>query len=598
MRWGYAAALVAFCLIVSAIPNAANSATGGTITEDGPWIIHTFTSNGTLVIDGSINASVLIVAGGGGGGSNASTGNGGGGGGGGIRFISMDNLTGNATTLTGNLTVVVGLGGAVDTNGQDSSLGAISATGGGKGGKYNAQACGTGGSGGGGAQEAGVGCAGTFNQGTSGGAGSSSTTHHGGGGGGAGGAAITATTKGGAGGLGAWYMVSGVLTCLGGGGGGSTHNAVNAYALGGCSASGGGGDGQGKSGGVARAPTAGAANTGNGGGGGGEANTGAAGGSGIVIVKYLNESFLGGCNQTMNLTKAMTSSSFNNLTNQSGCIVNLTISVANASQSYEHTCSATGTLDEDDTYDYCQVSCETDAMAACTYTEALEYEDTIVNSTYPCALDISNAESPPEPVELNLTKEMDSSTFSNQTVDGDCTVNLNISVANASQSYEHTCDADGTEDYDDTYDYCITNCTTNGLAACTHAETLGFGENVSDAVYPCNLDITGFGNYCSVDRNMSTGEFELNTTAPCNLTVACTGVVNYSDVASEVWNFSGRLLTDYALRNISREVVRYDEAHAEDNSVMGLHIGTTEIYISIILILLAILLVAWRVGVF
>jgi len=58
--------------------------TGGNITHDGEYTIHTFKSNGTFVPPTIINVSVLVVAGGGGGGgaSRAGTGNAGGGGGG------------------------------------------------------------------------------------------------------------------------------------------------------------------------------------------------------------------------------------------------------------------------------------------------------------------------------------------------------------------------------------------------------------------------------------------------------------------------------------------------------------------------------------
>jgi len=58
-------------------------ATGGTITQDGKFRIHTFTANGTFeVIENKDNDTVeyLVIGGGGAGGSGAGTGGGGGGG--------------------------------------------------------------------------------------------------------------------------------------------------------------------------------------------------------------------------------------------------------------------------------------------------------------------------------------------------------------------------------------------------------------------------------------------------------------------------------------------------------------------------------------
>ena len=43
--------------------------TGGTITTDGVWQIHTFTTSGTLVVPFNLECFWLVVAGGGGGGS-------------------------------------------------------------------------------------------------------------------------------------------------------------------------------------------------------------------------------------------------------------------------------------------------------------------------------------------------------------------------------------------------------------------------------------------------------------------------------------------------------------------------------------------------
>ena len=62
------------------------SANGGTLTTDGGDNIHTFTSDGTFVAEGTTEIDILVVAGGGGGGENR----GGGGGGGGIEDAPND----------------------------------------------------------------------------------------------------------------------------------------------------------------------------------------------------------------------------------------------------------------------------------------------------------------------------------------------------------------------------------------------------------------------------------------------------------------------------------------------------------------------------
>jgi len=59
-------------------------ATGGTITTDGSYRIHTFTSSGTFEVSEGVACDVLIVAGGGGGGGSR----GGGGGGGGLIYTN------------------------------------------------------------------------------------------------------------------------------------------------------------------------------------------------------------------------------------------------------------------------------------------------------------------------------------------------------------------------------------------------------------------------------------------------------------------------------------------------------------------------------
>ena len=273
-------------------------ATGGDITFNDTHIIHTFRQSGTFTPLQSLTADYLVVAGGGGGGRYKA----GGGGAGGLR--STVTATGgggsleSALSLTANTayTVTVGAGGAggIDagqpacdgTNGSNSVFSTITSTGGGGGsGGYGSPPFNngaTGGSGGGGFAETNqTGGSFTANQGFAGQTGSSTATQYGGGGGGAG---ETGGTDGnGEGGDGVAVSISGSsVTYAGGGGGGSNFATAKS-----------GGSGGGGTGGqlTGATQTAGTANTGGGGGGGaGDASsdyTGRAGGSGVVIVRYL-----------------------------------------------------------------------------------------------------------------------------------------------------------------------------------------------------------------------------------------------------------------------------------------------------------------------
>ena len=290
--------------------------TGGTIVVSGGKRYHTFTSSSNFVTGAnwpSTTVEYLYVAGGGGGSGDL----GGGGGAGG-------HVTGNFTT-TANSTYAAEVGGggaggagirSASSSGVDGNQSRLTlsgstvgtaAVGGGTSGHYNdgSTTHGTGhagGSGGGaGASDASRnGGAGTSGQGNAGGAGGYAPYYHGGGGGGAGaaGASANGTTIAGIGGVGtttydAWGAatstgenVSGTRYFSGGGGGGSYNaNSVTGFADGG---HGGGGEGWGNS----NLATAGTANTGGGGGGGGynhggpSPTAGAAGGSGIVILRY------------------------------------------------------------------------------------------------------------------------------------------------------------------------------------------------------------------------------------------------------------------------------------------------------------------------
>ena len=259
------------------------NATGGTMYGDGDYVVHVFTFNGTFsVIGDPINATVLVVAGGGGGSDSA--GGGGGGGAGGLVYVSS--LTLNEST---SYPVIVGHGGlgavgsTTGTNGTNSSFANLSALGGGFGSSDGPAVTpgGNGGSGGGGAYNYGYGN-GLAGQGNNGGSGSGATSAYGGGGGGgAGGVGGDGSgSAAGNGGIGINYSINGTNTYYGGGGGGGVYGAVSTSTGG----LGGGGNGGGTPSHVT--PTAGT--NGTGGGGGGHGTGGANGGTGIVIIRYLN----------------------------------------------------------------------------------------------------------------------------------------------------------------------------------------------------------------------------------------------------------------------------------------------------------------------
>ena len=188
-------------------------------------------------------------------------------------------------------------GGANPTNGNDSVFSTITSTGGGAGGNYRNPTSSTyyaqvGGSGGGAAYTGGfsAGAAGTIGQGYQGGddLGNSGAPAygHGGGGGAAARGVNGGGTGSGAGGSGLALSITGTSTTYGGGGGGGGINPYPAGA-GGSGGGGAGGYGNGNPG------YTGAANTGGGGGGAGKTSAsgtlpgdGAAGGSGIVILRY------------------------------------------------------------------------------------------------------------------------------------------------------------------------------------------------------------------------------------------------------------------------------------------------------------------------
>tara|TARA_R100000808_G_scaffold21327_1_gene46120 strand:+ start:1237 stop:2838 length:1602 start_codon:yes stop_codon:yes gene_type:complete len=276
------------------------SATGGTITTDGDYKVHTFNNSSNFVVSqvgtGTENTSVqyLVVAGGGGGGGgNAADGNhcaGGGGGAGGMRYNNTNDFTVSASTYA----ITVGGGGAggngqsKGTSGNTSTFSTISSSGGGGGGSSQSQNGINGGSGGGAGNDftsgdnGGNGNSGGYTpaEGNSGGNTTGGGGNAGSGGGGAhGNAGQNGTTSGGGtGGNGTASNITGSsVTYAGGGGGGDYSNSSFA--------GGNGGGGQ-----ASTSPQSGTDNLGGGGGGvcepDGSASQGGSGGKGVVILRY------------------------------------------------------------------------------------------------------------------------------------------------------------------------------------------------------------------------------------------------------------------------------------------------------------------------
>jgi hypothetical protein len=304
------------------------TASGGTPSTCGDFKIHTFTGPGTFCVSAAGNAAgnnqleYIVVAGGGGGGSPQG---GGGGGAGGFRFASpsLAPLTypgkplaapAALTASVSSFPIVVGGGGAGTAGpstrgvqGSTSSFSTISSAGGGGGGTGSPGVellGGSGGSGGGGGgrnyPNPNAGGAGNTPpvspaQGTSGGRGRCTASPPSNDRGGGGGGAISAGTAGagdpgnaGPGGGGAGIPTAfgsngvpcGSFRYYAGGGGGGLDGGSGTRGAGGL-----GGGGDGSPGSPTGAP--GTVNTGGGGGGSGTAScTAAAGGSGIVIIRY------------------------------------------------------------------------------------------------------------------------------------------------------------------------------------------------------------------------------------------------------------------------------------------------------------------------
>ena len=266
------------------------AANGGTITTDGDYKVHTFTSDGTFTptsVSGDGYVEYLIIAGGGAGGSGRQFNIIGGGGGAGGYLTGLYQVTKDT-----DYAIVVGAGGAgvassTQNNGANSTGFGLTAVGGGAGGTYNSKGNDGGSGGGTGLRSSGqdfTGGAATSGQGNAGGTGTvfggTGTANSGAGGGGAGAAGANGSGgTGGAGGAGLASSITGSsVTRAGGGGGGGRSSA---------GAGGSGGAGAGSTGGGANA----SANTGSGGGGSthshpGSESAGGNGGSGIVVVRF------------------------------------------------------------------------------------------------------------------------------------------------------------------------------------------------------------------------------------------------------------------------------------------------------------------------
>lgn len=287
MRWSAARGMMLnniIAIMAGAAKKKYITATGGTITRDGNYLIHTFTGSDNFIVSQLASnpadnlLQVNVVAGGGGGGV---YGGGGAGAGGFIQNLSYSLSSGVSTYAC-----VIGSGGnkatsdnGGNTNGNNSSFDSLIAFGGGRGGSLisNAQDGGSGaGAGGAGNAFPNIGN-GTAGQGFNGG---TRFGNFGGGGGGA--SSVGANAAASVAGRGGNGLLSSITSnYYAGGGGGSCQTGT--FGSGGT-----GGGGSGELFPLSPAAQNGSTNTGGGGGGSliYNASNGGNGGSGIVIVKY------------------------------------------------------------------------------------------------------------------------------------------------------------------------------------------------------------------------------------------------------------------------------------------------------------------------
>jgi len=260
--------IVSFLLLVCI--SSVNSITGGNITYVESYTIHTFTTNGSLIVDSDTIVEILIVGGGAGGFEW------GGGGSGAVYYNQSYSIP------IGNYTIIVGdetRGEQNGNNGSKSSFGNLINV---SGGIINSGING--------------GISGNNN---AGGLGSAPSYVLGGGGGGSNGTGGNYDSiSAGHGGIGSYYNISGNLTCYAGGGGGGAYGTAGRTAGNGTC---GGGNGKGNVGSPGILTNA-TINSGSGGGGGGSACGDACysyGASGIVILRYIPTSLI----PQYNLTK-------------------------------------------------------------------------------------------------------------------------------------------------------------------------------------------------------------------------------------------------------------------------------------------------------
>jgi hypothetical protein len=248
-------------------------ATGGVITYDGDYVIHTFSENGNFILNDNINVEMLVV-GAGGSGTGAS---GGGGGAGQVIWHETYPLT------VGDYSIEIGTNTYLEDGTETNFNDLIIATGGGRGGSGwgdngnpGGNACGGGGAGG----RTSFGSGGTGHK--NGGDGVTDWSHPLGGGGGGYGEDGHTALQGipGKGGNGIICAITGDEIYYGGGGGGGMWDSVD-HPIG---QGGLGGGGNGAS--ATIAPQAGTDGLGGGGGSGSRFFVGAKGGSGIVIIRY------------------------------------------------------------------------------------------------------------------------------------------------------------------------------------------------------------------------------------------------------------------------------------------------------------------------
>lgn len=266
-------------------------ATGGTVTQDGDYRVHTFYADDTLeVLRGRGSVDCLVIGGGGSGGAGRDAGGGGAGeyitttlgsvcpgsysidlgeGGAAVRYTSAPGTYGNnGSSTTGlDLTARGGGGGACEVSEYVSGDGLTGGSGGGGSGNGSGNGdIGYGGS----PYDTETGYAGGYGRHISG------NYEGGGGGGGAGGAGGNSTAKGtGVGGAGATSSITGSSVTRAGGGG-ATGNIACA-----------GGSGGGGAGAKSSGATSGSANTGSGGGAiARDGSYSGAGGSGVFIIRY------------------------------------------------------------------------------------------------------------------------------------------------------------------------------------------------------------------------------------------------------------------------------------------------------------------------